>query len=60
MLAQCAAVSDLESQLSGAGVAVPPAPSAAALATHGAEAGAAAGPEDYWSPAVHGERDLLA
>lgn len=43
------AVADLESQLAGAGVDVPPAPAAAA-----ATAEAPIIPEDFWSPAVTG------
>lgn len=50
------AVTGLESQLTSAGVSVPPAPSAAAVAARGANGSAApATPEDYWSPVVHGE-----
>lgn len=50
------AVTGLESQLTSAGVSVPPAPSAAAVATRGANGSAApATAEDYWSPVVHGE-----
>ena len=49
-------MSGLESQLSSAGVSVPPAPSAAAVAGRGTNGSAQpATAEDYWSPVVHGE-----
>ncbi len=51
-----AAVTGLESQLTSAGVSVPPAPSAAAVASRGTNGSAQpATAEDYWSPVVHGE-----